>query len=89
MRIDVLLGEAHVAPADVADHVAVVIDVRRAATIVAAALDAGARAVIPFETADVECVTRGDGARGAEMAERPFRGGIAPVALEAATRPER
>ena len=52
MRIDVLLGEAQVAPADVADRVVVVIDVLRAATTVAAALDAGARAVIPFETVD-------------------------------------
>lgn len=52
MRIDVLLGEAQVALADVADRVVVVIDVLRAATTVAAALDAGARAVIPFETVD-------------------------------------
>lgn len=52
MRIDVLLGEAQVTPADVADRVVVVIDVLRAATTVAAALDAGARAVIPFETVD-------------------------------------
>ncbi len=52
MRIDVLLGEALVVPADVADRVVVVIDVLRAATTVAAALDAGARAVIPFETVD-------------------------------------
>lgn len=52
MRIDVLLGEAQVAPADVADRIVVVIDVLRAATTVAAALDAGARAVIPFETVD-------------------------------------
>ena len=34
-------------------------------------------------TADVEGVTRGDGARVAEAAERPFMGGIASVALEA------
>ncbi len=52
MRIDVLLGEAQVAPADVADRVVVVIDVLRAATTVATALEAGARAVIPFETVD-------------------------------------
>lgn len=50
MRIDVLLGEAPVVPADVADRVVVVIDVLRAATTVAAALHHGARAVIPFET---------------------------------------
>ena len=52
MRVDVLLGEAQVAAADVADRVVVVIDVLRAATTVAAALDAGARAAIPFETVD-------------------------------------
>jgi 2-phosphosulfolactate phosphatase len=52
VRIDVLLGEAQVAVADVADRVVVVIDVLRAATTVAAALDAGAKAVIPFETVD-------------------------------------
>lgn len=50
MRVDVLLGEAPVAPADVADRVVVVIDVLRAATTVATALANGARAVIPFET---------------------------------------
>ena len=52
MRIDVLLGEAPVVPADVADRVVVVIDVLRAATTVATALANGARAVIPFETVD-------------------------------------
>ena len=52
MRIDVLLGEAQVTPADVVDRVVIVIDVLRAATTVAAALEAGARAVIPFETVD-------------------------------------
>lgn len=57
MRIDVLLGEAAVAPADVADRVVVVIDVLRAATTVATALHHGARVVIPFETVD-ETATR-------------------------------
>ena len=52
MRIDVLLGEAPVVLADVADRVVVVIDVLRAATTVATALANGARAVIPFETVD-------------------------------------
>lgn len=52
MRIDVLLGEAPVVPADVADRVVVVIDVLRAATTVATALANGARAVIPFEAVD-------------------------------------
>ena len=44
MRIDVLLGEGHVAAADVAGRVVVVIDVLRAATTVATALANGARA---------------------------------------------
>lgn len=57
MRIDVLLGEAAVAPADVADRVVVVIDVLRAATTVATSLANGARAVVPFETVE-ETVTR-------------------------------
>lgn len=52
MRIDVLLGEAPVAPADVAERVVVVIDVLRAATTVATALSNGARAVVPFESVD-------------------------------------
>lgn len=52
MRIDVLLGEGHVAAADVAGRVVVVVDVLRAATTVAVALVNGARAVIPFEHVD-------------------------------------
>lgn len=52
MRIDVLLGEARTAPADVADRVVIVIDVLRAATTVATALSNGARAIVPFETVD-------------------------------------
>jgi 2-phosphosulfolactate phosphatase len=50
VRIDVLLGEAPVVPADVADRIVVVIDVLRAATTVVTALTNGARAVIPFES---------------------------------------
>jgi 2-phosphosulfolactate phosphatase len=57
VRIDVLLGEAAVAPADVAVRVVVVIDVLRAATTVATALSNGARVVVPFETVD-ETATR-------------------------------
>ncbi len=52
MKLDVLLGEAAVVPADVADRIVVVIDVLRAATTVAQALTHGARAVIPFESVD-------------------------------------
>lgn len=57
MRVDVLLGEGHVAAADVAGRFVVVIDVLRAATTVAMALANGARAVIPFEHVD-EVATR-------------------------------
>lgn len=64
MRIDVLLGEALIAPADVVDRVVVVIDVLRAATTVATALDAGARAVIPFETVDETAIRAKAYARG-------------------------
>jgi 2-phosphosulfolactate phosphatase len=52
MRIDVLLGEGHVAPADVAGRVVIVVDVLRAATSVAWAIANGARAVIPFGHVD-------------------------------------
>ncbi len=52
MKIDVLLGEAPAAPADVADRVVVVIDVLRAASTAATALANGARALLPFESVD-------------------------------------
>lgn len=52
MRIDVLLGEARVAPADVAGRVVVVIDVLRASTTAAIALANGARALIPCESVE-------------------------------------
>lgn len=52
MRIDVLLGDALPASAEVAGKVVVVIDVLRAATIVATALANCARAVIPFDSVD-------------------------------------
>ena len=52
MRIDVLLGDALPTPAEVAGKVVVVIDVLRAATTVVTALAHGARAVIPFDSAD-------------------------------------
>ena len=52
MRVDVLLGEAMVSPADVADRVVVVIDVLRASTTAAIALANGARALVPCETVE-------------------------------------
>ncbi len=53
MRVDVLLGEAPVASADVADRVVIVIDVLRAATTAAVALTNGARAMVPCETVEL------------------------------------
>jgi 2-phosphosulfolactate phosphatase len=64
VRIDVLLGEAPVAPADVADRVVVVIDVLRAATTVVTALSNGARAVIPFESVEETAMRAKAYARG-------------------------
>lgn len=64
MRVDVLLGEAPVAPADVADRVVVVIDVLRAATTVVTALANGARAVVPFESVEETALRARAYARG-------------------------
>jgi 2-phosphosulfolactate phosphatase len=50
--VDVLLGEALPAPADVAGRVVVVFDVLRATTVMVAALAHGARAVVPFAAVD-------------------------------------
>lgn len=52
MRVDVLLGEASLAPADVAGRVVVVIDVLRASTTAAIALANGARALVPCESVE-------------------------------------
>jgi 2-phosphosulfolactate phosphatase len=52
MRVDVLFGAASVTPADVAGRVVAVVDVLRASSSIAAALHHGARAVIPFESAE-------------------------------------
>jgi 2-phosphosulfolactate phosphatase len=52
VRLDVLFGAASLVPADVAGRVVAVIDVLRASTSIAAALDHGARSVIPFDGPD-------------------------------------
>lgn len=57
MRVDVMFGGTALAPADVAGRVVAVIDVLRASTSIAAALQNGARAVIPFDTSE-EAVNR-------------------------------
>ncbi len=57
MRVDVMFGGATLAPADVAGRVVAVIDVLRASTSIAVALQNGARAVVPLEGSE-EVVTR-------------------------------
>lgn len=52
MRLDVFFGGQHMTPADVQGRMVLVIDVLRASTTVAVALDNGARAVIPFDSSD-------------------------------------
>jgi len=57
VRIDVHFGTQLPAAGDVAGRLVVVIDVLRASTVIATALDHGARAVVPLESPD-EAVTR-------------------------------
>jgi len=52
VRIDVVFGAAAVHQADVAGRVVAVIDVLRASTSIATALDHGARSVIPLRSAE-------------------------------------
>lgn len=52
MRVDVWFGAAEATPAELSGRVVVVIDVLRASTTIAVALANGARAVIPFESAE-------------------------------------
>jgi len=57
MRVDVFFGPQEVTAADVGNRVVAVIDVLRASTSIAVALDRGARAVIPFASSE-EVVNR-------------------------------
>jgi 2-phosphosulfolactate phosphatase len=57
VRIDVVFGGAALASSDVSGRVVAVIDVLRASTSIATALNNGAKAVIPLESSD-EVVTR-------------------------------
>jgi 2-phosphosulfolactate phosphatase len=52
VQIHVFFGPAGVTPADVAGRAVAVIDVLRASTSIAVALDNGARAIIPFENSE-------------------------------------
>lgn len=52
MRVDVFYGAPGLTAADFSNRVVVVIDVLRASTSIATALDNGARAVVPLETSE-------------------------------------
>jgi 2-phosphosulfolactate phosphatase len=60
VRVDVVFGATAVTPADVVGRVVAVIDVLRASTTIATALDNGARCVVPFEHSE-EVVSRSKG----------------------------
>jgi 2-phosphosulfolactate phosphatase len=70
VRLDVFFGAGQFAPADVAGRVVAVIDVLRASTTIAVALANGARAVLPFDSAD-EALTR---AKSLERADTRLAG---------------
>lgn len=57
MRLEVFFGPGQAAASDLAGRVVAVIDVLRASTTIATALDNGARAVVPLETSE-EVITR-------------------------------
>jgi 2-phosphosulfolactate phosphatase len=57
VKVDVFMTPGEVTPADVQGRVVAVIDVLRASTSIATALDNGARTVVPVEDAD-EAITR-------------------------------
>jgi 2-phosphosulfolactate phosphatase len=57
VQIDVFFGPAGLTPADLAGRAVAVIDVLRASTSIAVALDNGAKAVVPFDKSD-DVVTR-------------------------------
>jgi 2-phosphosulfolactate phosphatase len=52
VQIDVFFGTAGVTPADVSGRAVAVIDVLRASTSIAVALDNGAKAIVPFEKSE-------------------------------------
>jgi 2-phosphosulfolactate phosphatase len=52
VQIDVFFGTAGLTPADVSGRAVAVIDVLRASTSIAVALDNGAKAIVPFEKSD-------------------------------------
>jgi 2-phosphosulfolactate phosphatase len=52
VQIDVFFGTAGITPADVSGRAVAVIDVLRASTSIAVALDNGAKAIVPFDKSD-------------------------------------
>jgi 2-phosphosulfolactate phosphatase len=52
VQIDVFFGTAGITPAEVAGRAVAVIDVLRASTSIAVALDNGARAIVPFDKSE-------------------------------------
>jgi 2-phosphosulfolactate phosphatase len=52
VQIDVVFGAAGLSPADVSGRAVAVIDVLRASTSIAVALDNGAKAIVPFEKSE-------------------------------------
>jgi 2-phosphosulfolactate phosphatase len=69
MRVDVYFGPQEVAPADVTNRVVAIVDVLRASTTIAMALENGARALIPLASSE-EVVSRAKtlGAGAAKLA---------------------
>ena len=79
MQIDVFFGPAGVTPADVSGRAVAVIDVLRASTSIAVALDNGARAIIPFENSEdavsrAKAFERGDVRLAGERKSQPIPG---------------
>lgn len=79
MQIDVFFGPAGVTPADVSGRAVAVIDVLRASTSIAVALDNGARAIIPFENSEdavsrAKAFERGDVRLAGERKSQPIAG---------------
>jgi 2-phosphosulfolactate phosphatase len=79
VQIDVFFGPAGVTPADVSGRAVAVIDVLRASTSIAVALDNGARAIIPFENSEdavsrAKAFERGDVRLAGERKSQPIPG---------------
>jgi 2-phosphosulfolactate phosphatase len=79
VQIDVFFGPEGVVPADVSGRAVAVIDVLRASTSIAVALDNGARAIIPFGNSEdavsrAKAFERGDVRLAGERKSQPIPG---------------